>query len=101
MFAAQAPCRSMSYLAELSWQFSYSYIPGSILYTDRGLLQVQSTSKTTGDTLPPRVVLPFGPCSSLTNAEKAVPISQMNQSFTAKKQRDDFECHTCPNEYLI
>lgn len=32
VFAAQAPCCSMSYLAELSWYFSYSYIPGSTVH---------------------------------------------------------------------
>lgn len=32
VFAAQAPCCSMSYLAELSWHFSYSYIPGSTVH---------------------------------------------------------------------
>lgn len=32
VFAAQPPCHSMSYLAELSWYFSYSYIPGSTVH---------------------------------------------------------------------
>lgn len=71
------------------------------MYTDKGLLQVQSTSKTTGDTLPPRVVLPFGSCSFLTNPENAVPVPQMEQFFTTKEQRDGFECHTWLNEFLI
>lgn len=89
----------------LIWQSyqgtSHTHISPAAQYTDKGLLRVQSTSKTTGDTLPPRVVLPFGPCSSLTNAENAVPNPQMEQFLTTKEQRDDFECHTCLNEYLI
>lgn len=40
------------------------------LYTDKGLLQLQSMSKTTGNILAPSEVLMFGPCSFTTNAEK-------------------------------
>lgn len=88
----------------LIWQ-SYHGTPHTrtspaALYTDKGLLQVQSTSKTTGDRLPPRVVLPFGPCSSLTNAENAVPISQREQFLITKEQKGDSEYHTFLNEYL-
>ncbi|KAM7389079.1 hypothetical protein PAMP_023076 [Pampus punctatissimus] len=75
----------------LIWQSyrgtSHTHTSPAALYTDKGLLQVQSTSKTTGDTLPPRVVLPFGP----TNAEN---ISQIEQFLTTKERRDNFECHT-------
>lgn len=71
------------------------------LYTDKGLIQVQSMSKTTGNTLPPRVVLLFGPCSFLTNAENAVPITQMEQFLSTKEQIDAFEWNAWLKEYLM
>lgn len=43
-------------------------------------------------------MLPFGPCSSLTSAQKTVPISQMEQFPATKEQRDDCECRTLLNE---
>lgn len=49
---------------------SHTHRSPAALYADKGLLQVQSTSKTTGDTLPLRTVLPFGPCLSLKNRRK-------------------------------
>ena len=88
----------------LIWQSyhgtSHTHTSPAALNTDKGLLQVQSTSKTTGDTLPPGVPLPFGPCSSLTNAENEVPISQRERLLSTKEHRDVFKCHTCLNEYL-
>lgn len=104
VLAAQAPCWSMSYLAELLCHFSYSLCSYSYSTsptapnTDKGLLQVQSTSKNHR-----RRSVPKG-SDSLFFAHKcwkrcadlydvALP--------TTKQQRNDSECHTCLNGYLI
>lgn len=72
------------------------------LCADKGLLQVQSMSKTTGNTLhstapppPPGATFPYGPCSCHANAENAALITWMEQLLATKGNRGfAFECIT-------
>lgn len=94
---ASVVCLLPKHIAEacLMWQnyratshilYAHTHTFPTPLSTDKGLLQVQSTSKTTGNTLCPRVVLLFIPCSSLTNTENALPISQI-EDFLQQRNR--------------
>lgn len=89
----------------LIWQSyhgtSHTHTSPAALYTDKGLLQVQSTSKTTGDTLLPRVVLPFGPCSSLKTRKTLCQSLRWSSSSQQRNRVMTLNVIHSLNEYLI